>query len=209
MRWLVSELGEARNLDVLLERAKQGPLHDTMKIAREAAYDRVDTALRSPRVRALILDLAEWAALGDWLRASETAEVRQQPARDFATAALDRYRRKVKKDGRNLVQVNDEARHEVRKDAKKLRYAAEFFASLFPSKPEKRRLKRFIAALEELQDELGALNDLATARQVLAKLGVADDPRASALLGKDKKKVLLEGAADAYDDLVDTKRFWR
>ena len=209
LRWLVSELGEARNLDVLLERARQGPLHDTMKIAREAAYDRVDTALRSPRVRALILDLAEWAALGDWLRASETAEVRQQPARDFATAALDRYRRKVKKDGRNLVQVNDEARHEVRKDAKKLRYAAEFFARVFPSKPEKRRLKRFIAALEELQDELGALNDLATAPQVLAKLGVADDPGASALLGKDKKKVLLEGAADAYDDLVDTKRFWR
>ncbi|WP_304655232.1 CHAD domain-containing protein [Neorhizobium galegae] len=48
-----------------------------------------------------------------------------------------------------------EHRHEVRKDAKKLRYAAEFFSSLFKDERGIRRYKRFIAAMEELQGELG------------------------------------------------------
>jgi CHAD domain-containing protein len=209
LRWLASELGDARNLDVLLERSRQGPLHDTIKTARETAYDKIDADLRSARVRALMLDLAEWMVMGDWLRASDTEEARQQPAREFAARALDRFYRKVKKDGRDIVQTDDEARHRVRKDAKKLRYAAEFFTSLFADKREKRRLKKFIAALEELQDKLGELNDLATAPQVLARLGIIDDPGASALLGKAKKKVLLVAAADAHDELMDANQFWR
>ncbi len=203
-RWLASELGEARNLDVLLERAKPGALQDRIAAAREAAYDRGGEVLALPRVRRLMLDLAEWTASGDW---QSTADG-HQPAREFAVRALDRFRRRVKKDGRDLAGADDEARHELRKDAKKLRYAAEFFASLFERKRDKRRYKRFIAALEALQDELGALNDLATAPEVLEKLGVADDPEASTLLAEGRKKKLVAAAADAHEELVDTKRFW-
>ena len=209
LRWLASELGDARNLDVLLERSRPGPLHDRITAAREAAYDRVDATLGSPRVRAFILDLVERATIGDWLQAPDAEPSLQQPAREFAVHALDRYRRKVKKDGRGIGRADDEAAHEVRKDAKKLRYAAEFFSSLFASGREKRRLKKFIAALGEFQDKLGGVIDLATAPQVLEKLGIADDPGASALLGKAKRKVLVEAAADAYDEWLDTKRFWR
>lgn len=132
LRWLASELGDARNLDVLLERAKPGVLHDSLHKARDEAYDLVDQALASTRARTLMLDLAQWTASGAWLAASENREVREQPARDFAGEALDRFRRKVKKGGRDLA-AEDEARHEVRKDAKKLRYAAEFFTALFDS----------------------------------------------------------------------------
>jgi triphosphatase len=115
----------------------------------------------------------------------------------------------VKKGGRCIADVDDEARHEVRKDAKKLRYAAEFFKSMFERKRERRRFKRFVAALEELQDQLGALNDLATAMHVLNRLGVDDDPGAATLLAKGSKEALLDAAADAHHQWVDIKRYWR
>lgn len=155
-----------------------------------------------------MLDLAQWTAGGDWLSATDTEVERRRLAREFAVAALDRFRRKVKKDGRDLAGANDHARHKLRKDAKKLRYASEFFTALFERKREKRRYKKFVAALEALQDRLGALNDLATAPAVLEKLGIANDPDASELLAGGKKKALREAAAEAYDDFVDTKRFW-
>ena len=209
LRWLASELGEARNLDVLLERARPGALHDRIAAAREAAYDRVGDVLSSPRARGLMLDLAEWTLGGEWLAPSDSHAEGNQPARAFAITALDRFRRKVKKGGRDLARADDKARHKVRKDAKKLRYAAEFFAGLFERKREKRRYKRFVKALEALQDQLGALNDLATAAEVLEKLGVAGDPDAPRLLAGGQKKKLLEVAGDAHEDLFDTKPFWR
>src|SRR3546814_16090613 len=95
LRWLASELGDARNLDVLLERARPGALHDRIEVARQAAYDRVEGVLASPRTRALMLDLAEWTANGDWLGASDTEADRHQPARAFAVPALERFRRKI------------------------------------------------------------------------------------------------------------------
>src|SRR3546814_11189111 len=103
---------------------------------------------------------------------------------------------------------SDLARHEVRKDAKKLRYASEFFTSLFDRKRERRRHKKFVAALEGVQDKLGALNDLATAPQLLEQLGLADDPNAARLLAGGKLKALLEAAADAHHDPIDVKCVW-
>src|SRR3546814_13103303 len=54
LRWLASELANARNLDVLLERAKPGALRDRIAASREAAYDAVGEVLASARVRALM-----------------------------------------------------------------------------------------------------------------------------------------------------------
>lgn len=209
LRWLAGELGKARDLDVLLDRATAGPLRDRLTVARTDAYAGAIAALRSDQARGLMIDVAEWIAVGDWLSDAAGQDVRAVPAREFAAKALDRFRRKVKKDGRDLETLDDEARHEVRKAAKKLRYASEFFGALYDRKCERRRHKRFVAALEALQDELGALNDLAHAPQVLHSLGLADDPAAAALLGPDDRTDLLEMAAEAHDALVDAKRFWR
>jgi triphosphatase len=208
LRWLASAFGDARNLDVLLERARPGPLQDRLAAAREAAYDRACDALSSSRARRLMLDLAEWTAGDDWLASAGSKVDGSQPARAFAAAALNRFRRKVRKAARDLAHADDSVRHEVRKDAKKLRYAAEFFASLFERKHERRRYKRFVVALEALQDRLGALNDLATAPGVLKELGIADDPDAAKLLAKGRKKSLIKRAEDARRDLFERKRFW-
>jgi inorganic triphosphatase YgiF len=209
LREIAGILGEARNLDVLIARAGAGPLHDRLQSARDEAYANVAVALASPRARSLMLDLMEWLTSGPWLTDAGEHKQRAEPARAFAQTALDRYRRKVKKGGHRLAKAGDEARHDLRKDAKKLRYAAEFFASLFDEKKSRRRYARFIAALEDMQDHLGVLNDLATAPDEIRKLGLEGDPDAQALLGSDAKASLITAAAEAHEALVDAKRFWR
>lgn len=209
LRSLAAILGDARNLDVLIERAGSGPLHDRLQAPRDEAYTGVEAALASPKIRTLMLDLMEWLVDGAWLPDAETGARRSEPVSVFAQTALDRYRRKVKKGGRRLAKADDETRHEVRKNAKKLRYASEFFTTLFDDKKSRQRYKRFIAALEELQDALGALNDMATALDEIRKLGIEDDPNAQALLGKQTTKPLIHGSVDAHDALVDAKCFWR
>ncbi|HWU73576.1 MAG TPA: CHAD domain-containing protein, partial [Sphingomonas sp.] len=161
------------------------------------------------QTRGLMLDLAQWSASGEWLGAVDTAELRDQRAGIFARTALDRLRRKVKRGGRDLANLDDEERHELRKDAKKLRYAAEFFAAQFDRKRQRRRYKRFIAALEALQEALGALNDLVTAPAVLSGLGIANSPGTMAVLFPGSHKTLLETAGEAHAALVDAGRFWR
>ena len=209
LRWLARELGEARSIDAMIALAPPGALRHQLETARHIVYARVDGILASRRARRLMLDLSEWTLNGAWLSTADATDIRQQPARAFAGDALDRLRRKVKKAGRVLVKGDDRARHTLRKDAKKLRYAAEFFTVLFDRKRERRRYKRFIPVLEALQDELGALNDLATAPGVLTGLDIADAPGALALLFPGSRRKMLEAAAEAHEALVDAKRFWR
>lgn len=208
LRWLAGALGDARDLDVLLPRAPAGPLQDRIRAGREAAYDAVAEALASDRARALMLDLAEWIHGGDWLADPGAQHVREEKAQDFAAAALSQFRRKVKKGGRDLSQLADEARHDLRKDAKKLRYAAEFFAPLFAGDRRKGR-KRFGAALEAFQDHLGALNDLAAAPMVLDRLGLADAPGAADLVQAADRAALLTAAEETHRALVRAERYWR
>jgi len=208
LRWLASELGNARDLDVLLKRAEGGPLYERIAAMRETAYDQVCDLLSATRARSLMFDVTAWIATANWSEEAGGERQANRPARDFAAEALDRYRRKVKRKGRNLAALDDEMRHEVRKSAKKLRYAAEFFTPLFERKGEKRRYKRFIKTLGALQDQLGALNDLATAPALLTRLGIAESTGADELGGNGKRAKLVEAAADAYEDFIDTKRFW-
>lgn len=208
LRNLGVTLGEARNLDVLIAQAEAGSLHDRLTHARDTAYSAVEKALASVHTRALMLDLAEWLAIGDWLESPGTRALRDMPARAFAEAALARFRRKVKTHGRQLETLQDEARHELRKDAKKLRYATAFFAPLFDGKAEKRRHGKFVAALEDLQDQLGALNDQVTASQLLRRHRATGHRDAKRLLAKARKPKLLDAAAAAHGALLDARAFW-
>lgn len=209
LRWLAAELGRARDIDVLIGHSGAGPLRERLSVARGHAYAAAEAALRSPRARGLMIDLVEWVAIGPWHVGSGGAGPAGLPAREFADQALDRARRKVRKRGRGLADLDDEARHELRKSAKKLRYAAEFYRGLYRGKRERKRYKRFLAALEALQDQLGALNDLVTAPRLLAELGLGGDRDAERLVGLDAKPDLLRAAAACHDALIGVKRFWR
>lgn len=207
LRWLACELGEARNVDVLYEKCAGEPLGQTLAERRASAYATVASILETTRARRLWLDLLGWLYAGDWLTTGDP--LLTQSARGFAADALDRLRRRIKRRRSALRGEADEPRHEIRKDAKKLRYAAEFFAALFPRKAEKRKRKAFLPILERLQDDLGALNDMATAPEVLLKLELEDHTELLGSAGHATKDELIDSAAAALDELLSTKPFWR
>jgi inorganic triphosphatase YgiF len=208
LKWLAALLSEGRDLDVLVKRNEAQRLHERLQEARDEAYNRIIAALEGKRVRMLMLDVVEWATIGAWLTAEDTRTERNRLAPAFAAKPLRKLRKKVKKNGEDLGRLDEVSRHEVRKDAKKLRYAAEFFASLYPGRRERRRHEKFVSALSQLQDQLGVLNDLGAAPQLISKLGLSEDPDAQALTGGAKKKKLLAAAVEAHCDFSDAKRFW-
>ncbi|WP_348641969.1 inorganic triphosphatase [Mesorhizobium sp. B2-4-19] len=209
LKWLASELGDARNIDVMIDRTSSEPLFNRLQNAREDAYTAVKASLSSQRARSLMIDVTEWISIGDWRSDQSDETLREQSSRDFASSVFDKFWKKVVKGGSNLIDADDETRHKVRIAAKKLRYAAEFFEPLYTSKAEAKRHRRFIEAMKGLQDQLGSLNDIATAPDTLAALELSDVAGAKDLFSADDKSKLLKDAADAHDAFVNTRRFWR
>ena len=76
----------------------------------------------------------------------------------------------MKKRGRRAHADYDARTHKLRIALKKLRYAAEFFAPLYPAK----RTANYIKSLKLLLDELGAANDAHGVGNTLVLLG--EDP---------------------------------
>lgn len=210
LRWLAGVLGAVRDLDVLIPERRDAAERAALEQARREALDTAIAALSSARARALMLDLSEWLACGDWRRRPSSADMRALPLRDFAIAALDRLRRKVKKRGRDLADLDDEARHALRKDTKKLRYAAEFFPCLFEGVKQQRRYRHFLETLKTLQDALGLLNDRANRSKHLAEAGLGGvfPEMEMPEKGTDAAKIL-KAAVEAHDAFCDAKRFWR
>lgn len=209
IRTLAQALGDVRDLDVLATMTKPGLVHDTIETARIAAHAKLQHVLGEDEARHLMIDLAEWLALGAWRTDPDTAALRDLPLRDFAAQALDRLRGKVRRHGSRLSKLGEEARHQLRKDVKKLRYGIEFLGQLFDDPAQKRRRKKFLKALKRLQERLGDLNDLATAEARLSTLGLADTLEGKHFLRSWRKSKLLRRAADFRHDLLDEKPFWR
>lgn len=172
LRAAAHQLGSARNIDVFLKSLHQEEeagdqaalaLAAQVRAEREDAYDDAVAAMSAPDARRLMFDLAVWIEAGPWTRAGADAPSRASLA-DFAAAALDKRRRKLKSRGRRLDRLSVEERHQVRIDAKKLRYAVEFFTCLYPEKKQRQRARAYLEALKALQQDLGELNDIAQAQ---------------------------------------------
>jgi CHAD domain-containing protein len=104
------------------------------------------------------------------------------PPRPLEPWALKRLRQRHRQLLRRIQKADlfDAAqRHQVRIEAKKLRYALDFLASLWP--PE--QLAAISAALAQAQELLGAMNDLITAQSLLATAPKAVADRLQASLG--------------------------
>ena len=94
----------------------------------------------------------------------EQRALREGSASALAAPVLDKLDKRLRHRSHKFMQIDAEARHDLRKQAKKLRYAASFFGEAFPRHPKRRQ--RFVTALKLLQDQLGELNDMAVARSV-------------------------------------------
>jgi len=118
------------------------------------------TALRAAAFNTALLGL-----IGFVLAAAERPDAADVPpllAR--ARQGLKRLHRQVTEPAASFDSLPDEARHRLRKRAKRLRYALEFCAPLFGRKA----CARYLGPLREVQQRLGELNDLAVADAWLA-----------------------------------------
>jgi len=194
LKWLANALGPARNWDVFVTQTlppilKQFPadkgvqhLFQEARKAQAAARNEADIALRSPRHDRMLLTLGAWLLADGWhVNAASTKQKLRQaaPALELARRVLTAYHKTLHQHGPALLTMPVEERHEVRIAVKKLRYATEFFASLFPRKAT----RGYIEALAALQEELGVLNDAATTATLLQQLDVPDTMALGAVSG--------------------------
>lgn len=165
---LAGALGDARNWDVFLSEtlppiAAAFSSHKDTKRLRNTAQKRARAARRDI---VDLLSLREYPCLLVEFTAAVYALHDSQAISlvDFAQERLAAHARRARKLARRLPELEAEERHKMRIAFKKLRYALEFFAPLWPE----RKLSPYLAALSSLQDELGRLNDHVTAEALLA-----------------------------------------
>lgn len=214
LKWIAGELGDARDWEVLagstLENAFDSVSDDTDALAvRQAAQEtaaqnrkRAASAVDSVRYTRLVLELTRWVDTSRW-RDELGDEARQalgKPVRKFASKTLYRRHKQLIKRGRGLAELDDESRHRARIAAKKLRYATEFFGSLYSN----RSVRNYIGALSRLQDDLGWRNDMVVADGLLKSLPVTR-PETAAGAGFARGYLASRVAAD-HDAL---KTLWK
>jgi inorganic triphosphatase YgiF len=169
-----ARLGHARDWDVFaLETlpqalAAQGDAPAARDLAARAERRRLAERARTRRALAsrgyarTVLEISRWLATG---AAGDLVDPRS-PLVQIAARVVRKRHRRLLAHARHLARLTPAARHRVRIEAKRLRYAVEGFASLFPS----RHAERYREALARLQDLLGEANDAATGARLIAEV---------------------------------------
>ena len=177
--WIRGELGAARDwevlaLDTLGDLIEAGHAEDDLPrlqqmTLRRAARNRrrAAAAVQSDRYTHALLALGAWAQamLGQPLSGIDGASM-PEAIREFSAQVMVRRNAQLHRRGKRLKTADEEARHEMRLSAKKLRYAAEFFRALYPVG----KLRAYIGELAALQEVLGQLNDAAVADVLLRQV---------------------------------------
>ncbi len=226
-RWLGQEVGRLRDLDVvtndIVQREAVAHPDEAGLSALSHALSRQAAALREPvrkllagaRVQAFLIDLARFVETRGWLVPQDFGQTGRlaEPVGELAGQALGKRWKKVGKRARKLETLTVEQRHELRKELKKLRYAVEFFTSLFASK----RVDPFLKRLKKLQTVFGDLNDAATVKTMLtgAEAPGAGDPATQRAIGwvigasQARAEFGWTGAKARWRDLKQTRLFWK
>jgi triphosphatase len=183
LKWLTGELAPAREIDVLVEEKikplKNGPapkrgaraIEKDFSTRRKDAFRAARDVLRTARYRVLLLDVIEWL---ETRRKSPKREA-DMPVGTFAHNVLDRRTRQAVKQGRDVNGLAARDRHKLRIKIKKIRYAVDFFRSLYPNDSQT-ELQEFSSKLKKIQDVLGALNDFMS-HEKLASRAALEAPR--------------------------------
>lgn len=226
LRWVQQELSPARDWDVfvgytlppILKRLPDetalvhlGAEADRL---RRDAYERVRALFAAPRYTLMLLKLGRLLEADDWAPPVGTAEAAllQGATKRFANQLLTFRHRRLRKFGKNLKALNEADLHRLRLLAKKMRYSADFFRSLYPEKP----VRRYLGAVAELQDRLGSINDAVVTHGLMQKLEarMPDSAEAGHAIGlvRGWQAARIEhdivGFAEVWVDFLDVKPFW-
>src|SRR5262245_26602890 len=237
LKWLGTELAPARDLDTFLsealrplrkQQAGEPGLASVSRMfarARLKSYQRARAAVESARFRALALDTAEWIEAGPWLTSDDPLRSGRRAASivALATEQLSRRRKKIRRQGAKIDDLDPPQRHRLRIQIKKTRYATEFFSSLFEGRKAARRQRKFHAALKELQNILGGFNDIMIRKSLCAEVlerpgrGLSEEQKrhrafaGGLIIGDRQAQIarLLNQTRKAHARFDDAKAFWK
>jgi triphosphatase len=187
---IAGHLAPARDFDVFLKDlfepaaeangAKEAfaTLRERAKEAQRAAWNDAVAQICAPNFSGFMRELSNALDHRAWLE-NPRAKLHvargviafETPAKVLAGRILKHRLDHACKRARGLGKLNDSERHSLRIALKKMRYTAEFFAPLYSRKPT----QRFLERLNGMQDVLGAVNDVATARNILERLVAMGD----------------------------------
>jgi CHAD domain-containing protein len=172
---LGTQTGPSRDLDVYviewdryvesLSPRSVAALDDVLaqiELRRQAAYAELATTLRSDAYREL---MGAWEA---WLeQPAAMTGPGEAPLGPMVAKRIAKAQHRLLEHGRAITAESEPERlHDLRKDAKKLRYLIECFGSLFETGPR----KKFVRRLKDLQDNLGEHQDAEVHIDQLAEL---------------------------------------
>lgn len=217
LRWLLAHLGPARDGDVFLteiidpvlrchpDAPALSVLRQEWQAQRDCDYSTALAAVDDNRFTLLLLRLGHWVTAAAW----QAPDLAKTTLDDFARRVLKRtHRRLIKAGGTNLTHLPTDELHQVRIIGKQMRYAGEFFASLYP----RSACKPFLNLLADLQENLGGLNDLAVAGARLARSHHRGDWAWAAGLicgwHETRRPGLLRQAQATWKQLRKTPPFW-
>lgn len=181
LKWLTGELAPAREIDVFLNESirpiteqdvpRRGARAIRTRFAaqRQAAFERAREAVRSARYRRLLIDVIEWIE-GGRLHADDDGTITAPAAQ-----MLDRRIRKARKQGKRLNDLDPMQRHKLRIRIKKIRYAVDFFESLY-SDGDRKELAALSDRLKQIQSSLGSLNDFMAHRELATEAALTAPP---------------------------------
>ncbi|WP_210180962.1 CYTH and CHAD domain-containing protein [Bradyrhizobium valentinum] len=192
-RWLMQQLGPAREWDVFAETTVArlaaaapdvdfGSLREAVERQRKSSYAALQTVLADPRCSRFLLSLGHLVERRSWRNEidCEALAVLSLPMPTLANKILARLHRKALRRGAHFRRLNIDAQHDLRIDLKKLRYAAEFFLPLYATHASARRYARRLA---RLQTSLGRARDIASSRILLDAMRQEDQPALHLAIG--------------------------
>lgn len=187
-RRIASALGPARECDAFRQNALSGPLSgqaeqvrgalpllEAVAKRREESYAEARRVIDDPAASLFVLRVQNLVFTRAWRTALAPQDLGllTTPGKIYAATVLDRLLKRALKRGKHMPDMPDEERHDVRIALKNLRYAAEFFGSLFA---DAKGLRNYLGLVADLQEDLGAHNDAATAKSFIEGLQLPPEP---------------------------------
>jgi len=216
LKWLNSQLGMVRDLDVAIDRviAESGGELDVIAELQHWDEKRAEShrllarALQSARYRRLVEQTSGWIESGPWStrRSKEAIRLRRCSLADHATAQLTEWETTLLKKAQKLRKLDVEKRHKLRLLNKRLTYSVESLEDLFAEESLTKQ-KAILKQLRKAQKSLGHLNDDARGQTLAASLNKAVPEAGIRFLNRKREKKLLRAASKAYRKLDEAKPF--
>jgi len=197
-----SRLGGSRDNQVLfndLLPSLQAAGQPALMFEADTVQDDSGEVVKDPLYQSWLLRMCEFVNTSPEAPLPPAAQVAPPPrVKKRLMAKLAKWQKKIIRDGVQFAQLEMQARHDLRKRVKKLRYAMQFADALLPVKG----LNPYLKGLSQVQNILGDMNDLYTA---LEKFSLLRDSQPSAWFAcgwiTHKLDQLQTDAVNAFQDL--------